>query len=267
MELTDLVFERFGERLTQTNSRAILQILTAGPTTDLIKPRSTGARIENVKRSVADAFLRGLAKVDAERLLLRFKVGLDVLPGPAPDDLMPPARARALITSLLDDEELGGLARAARRLIGAVHLPHHVSEQQDLPLGGVSDLANRGDLDRLLLSELAHDDLTLAVRVAIKEALYLRRESPPRIPPSGRALLIDTCPLQPTTRVHEVCWSPRTARILPKHLLDAIRMASVAAGSIFRSTPWLSQNSQNPRWKSYLRERTSYTCGIRQRAW
>ena len=40
-----------------------------------------------------------------------------------------------------------------------------------------SDISNRGPLDRLLLSESAHDDLTLAVRIALNEALYLRRES------------------------------------------------------------------------------------------
>ena len=39
-----------------------------------------------------------------------------------------------------------------------------------------------GDFDRLLVSELAHDDLTLSVRIALNEALYLRREAPARDP-------------------------------------------------------------------------------------
>ena len=58
-------------------------------------------------------------------------------------------------------------------------------------MGGISDISNRGPLDRLLLSELAHDDLTLAVRIATNEALYLRREAPPSSPPKRRAVLID----------------------------------------------------------------------------
>ena len=58
--------------------------------------------------------------------------------------------------------------------------------------GGVADITNRGPLDRLLLSELAHDDLTLAARVALNEALYLRREPPMREPPGALGLLLDS---------------------------------------------------------------------------
>ena len=43
-----------------------------------------------------------------------------------------------------------------------------------------------------MLSELAHDDLTLAVRIAMNEALYLRRETPPSNPPKHRAVLLDS---------------------------------------------------------------------------
>ena len=47
-------------------------------------------------------------------------------------------------------------------------------------------------MDRLLPSELAHDNLTLAVRIAMNEALYLRRETPPSNPPKHRAVLLDS---------------------------------------------------------------------------
>ena len=86
---------------------------------------------------------------------------------------------------------MGGLARLAQHLMAAVHVPRALHAADELPMGGVSDLTNRGDFDRLLISELAHDDLTLAVRVALNEALYLRRESPPRRPPPRRAVLVD----------------------------------------------------------------------------
>jgi hypothetical protein len=76
-------------------------------------------------------------------------------------------------------------------LLVAIHLPRALSEHEDLPVGGISGISNRGPLDRLLLSELAHDDLTLAARIALNEALYLRREAPPRSPPKHRAVLID----------------------------------------------------------------------------
>jgi len=99
--------------------------------------------------------------------------------------------ARRLIARLHQDPELGGIARIAHQLLAAIHLPRSLSDREDLPVGGVSDISNRGPLDRLLLSELAHDDVTLALRIALNEALYLRRETPPRSPPRRRAVLID----------------------------------------------------------------------------
>ena len=68
----------------------------------------------------------------------------------------------------------------ARQLMAAVTLPRRLADPEEIAMGGVSDISNRGPLDRLLLTELVHDDLTLAVRVSSNEALYLRRESPPR---------------------------------------------------------------------------------------
>src|SRR4051812_11257737 len=76
--------------------------------------------------------------------------------------------------------------------MAAVRLPRRLGERDQLPIGGVADITNRGTLDRLLLSELAHDDLTLAVRVALNEALYLRREPPMREPPGTLAVLLDS---------------------------------------------------------------------------
>jgi hypothetical protein len=134
----------------------------------------------------------GAHRLAPDRLTLRQKTGLEQLPEPAPVKDAPPESLRALIARLEADEELGGLARLTTRLLAALTLPRAVSEPQDLPLGGVSDIANRGSLDRLLVSELAHDDLTFTVRVALSEALYLRREAPPRVPPQHRLVLVDS---------------------------------------------------------------------------
>ncbi|MEK7865424.1 MAG: hypothetical protein AAB434_01990, partial [Planctomycetota bacterium] len=122
---------------------------------------------------------------------LRLRTGLDAVPKAAPVE--PPASVgvRSLLSKLRDDRELSGLARLAQNLMAAVHVPRSLSEPEELPLGGYSDLANRGPLDRLLASELAHDDMTLAARVALNEALYLRREAPPRTLSGKRLLLLD----------------------------------------------------------------------------
>jgi hypothetical protein len=98
---------------------------------------------------------------------------------------------RLLMELRQGDPELAALAKLAQDVLAAVHVPRALTARLDLPVGGVSDISHRGPLDRLLVSELAHDDLTLAVRVATNEALYLRREAPPQPPPNRRALLID----------------------------------------------------------------------------
>jgi hypothetical protein len=134
----------------------------------------------------------GLAQLDAERLRLRIQTGLDQIVEPAPLDLPDPLRVRHLLARLRDDPELAGVAQIARNLLAAIHIPRALAAPQDLPVGGVSDISSRGELDRLLVSELAHDDLTLATRIALKEALYLRREAPVSTPPRGRIILIDT---------------------------------------------------------------------------
>lgn len=133
----------------------------------------------------------GLNRIDADALRLRLRTGLDQLIKPA--EIEPPAdeSVRALIARLRDDPELAGLGRLAHDLLAAVQVPRAISDPEELQLGGVSDITNRGPLDRLLTSELAHDDLALAVRVASGEALYLRREAPPRTPVRARCVLVD----------------------------------------------------------------------------
>jgi len=134
----------------------------------------------------------GLKHHSAESLALRLQTGLGTLPKPANVDLATAEQARKLIEELSRDGEFGAVARAARELMAAVRLPRRLGEREQLAIGGVSDITNRGPLDRLLLSELAHDDLTLSVRVALNEALYLRREPPVREPPGTLALLLDS---------------------------------------------------------------------------
>lgn len=137
-------------------------------------------------------------RLSEERLRLRMATGLDDLPLGLPAELIEPdepPRARAGILELLkdleQDEQLRGLVQVTRNLMAAVHVPRPILDQDELPLGGVSDIVNRGPLDRLLLSELAYDNETLMLRVALREALYLRRERPPDRPPRERVLLLD----------------------------------------------------------------------------
>lgn len=128
-----------------------------------------------------------------ESLRLRLRTGLDALPGAKMVQISLPRseRAKRLLAKLAADEEQGGLARVAGDLMAAIRLPSALARADEQAAGGASGLGNRGSLDRLLLSELAHDDLTLATRVALNEALYLHREPPARRPRRGLALLLD----------------------------------------------------------------------------
>ncbi|MGC3961066.1 MAG: hypothetical protein QM813_24990 [Verrucomicrobiota bacterium] len=150
-------------------------------------PNAAGSYIRQI-HIVAE----GLKLHTAESLALRLRTGLDALPKEVDVELPSAERARRLIQELSKDRDCGAVARAARELLAAVRLPRRLGEHEQLSLGGVADITNRGPLDRLLLSELAHDDLTLATRVALNEALYLRREPPMREPPGTLALLLDS---------------------------------------------------------------------------
>ncbi|QDU88431.1 hypothetical protein Pla175_18090 [Pirellulimonas nuda] len=146
---------------------------------------------------VLDQLEAGLERVHPDAVRLRMKTGLLALPGPIPGELAPetltPSRTpREFIEQLLDSPEHGGIARAAKQLIAGTTLPRRLSSPQQQETGGFSDIANRGTPDRLLLSELAQDGLTLAVRVAMNEAMYLHREVPPDTPRVQRAILVDS---------------------------------------------------------------------------
>jgi hypothetical protein len=106
-----------------------------------------------------------------------------ILPEPQPADLL---------EQLAEDSQTEGLARLTQRLIAALKIPMQSRSNSDQSFGGVSDITNRGNFDRLLLSELAHDDLSLMARLANNEALYLRREELPANHTRQRFILVDT---------------------------------------------------------------------------
>ncbi len=190
--LAEFVFEICTRRISPGASHEVLQELARLTNPAEMTPHF---RVQDDIRDFLqylDALLPGLEGLTEERLRTRTKTGLDGPVGPAELTLPKADQIRGLLRRLSTDKELAGLSRLARNLMAAIHIPRKLWSEDELPLGGYSDLTHRGPLDRLLISELAHDNLTLAVRVALNEALYLRRESPPRSPPEKRHLLIDS---------------------------------------------------------------------------
>lgn len=196
-ELAAFVLETHPLRSTDQHAEDVCKLLNAGFSPEW--PFNPDQPIKTVGEWIRElrGLFDGLQRVNEEDVRNRLLTGLDVLPEPVPDaDDEPPVPpieggVRELLDALEREDEFHGLVRLTRNLMAVTHLPRPVYESDDLSLGGVSDISNRGPLDRLLLSELAHDDDTLMVRVALNEALYLRRERPPATPPREIAVLLD----------------------------------------------------------------------------
>lgn len=115
-----------------------------------------------------------------------------------PDDFMPPeapvkeaGTSADLIDQLIENSKTYRVGSLVKRIWSGLQIPVHSSLPSQQPLGGVSDLSNKGDFDKLLISEFANEDLVFLSRLANNEALYINREVPPANNPLQRIILID----------------------------------------------------------------------------
>lgn len=76
-------------------------------------------------------------------------------------------------------------------LQAGIALPSLQRLQQQEAFGGTADLSNKGEFDRLLISEFAYDKRLFLSRLVNKEALYRQREASPERPVLTRHILID----------------------------------------------------------------------------
>ncbi|UTA66942.1 hypothetical protein [Emticicia sp. 21SJ11W-3] len=102
-----------------------------------------------------------------------------------------PGPSRSFVDELIHERRTFQIGSLIHRIWGGLNIPLHHSAPSHQPLGGVSDLANKGDFDKLLISEFANDDEVFMTRIANNEALYLKREVPPETDKLVRLLLID----------------------------------------------------------------------------
>jgi hypothetical protein len=169
------IVERVPKRLSLEASSSVVRELRTGLSRGALATSTDGGD----QRVLTDLWelYPGLMNLDRESVEQRLTTGLEWTVRPVQQSLPLGLAARRLIQqSLLDDETLSGIARLAMRILAVLQLPRPKLEMEELGIEGISDITNHGSLDRLLLSELVHDDMTLAVRVATNEALYTRRE-------------------------------------------------------------------------------------------
>lgn len=146
-------------------------------------------------RALRSALSRYDPRHDRESLESRLRTGLESFalnPAAVPAKSSGENDTRPLLDRLIADKnEAGAAAGIAKQAIAMLNLPGAYGRPQDLPIGGISDITNRGTIDRLLPGELAWDDLMLATRLAHNEALYFRREVPPSKIAVSHTILLD----------------------------------------------------------------------------
>lgn len=96
------------------------------------------------------------------------------------------------VDELIQNDRTEFIGKLVRHLWGGLSIPFHSALPSAQPMGGISDLTNKGDFDRLLISEFANEDLVFLSRLANNEALYIQREIPPQHNNLERVFLIDS---------------------------------------------------------------------------
>jgi hypothetical protein len=157
------------------------------------KGLAAGARAEVPPLQPAEfeaRFLESLARVDPKvlRHLLKHGGTWPAAAGKAVARMLPKTLAAAF-AGLEDRPRLGGAARLAFRLEGALALPPRRLGAADLPTGGYSDVATRGLPEQILPGQLALDGEEFVRRFAQRELLYFHREEP-RIPVAGELVVV-----------------------------------------------------------------------------
>ncbi|MBO9660322.1 MAG: hypothetical protein J7527_15990, partial [Chitinophagaceae bacterium] len=188
-----LLRELFGEAdpVQETFEASIIELQSGRIDNELMMagPRVTDEFFQADLQALKETALRFET---VQRLGLFLNTGVESLPEPPSIEIPEKKLAKDLFDQLLEDPQTAGMARLARRLLSIIHIPIHARAGGEDSYGGIADITNRGNYDRLLLSELAQDELLLTARLVNNEALYFRREEPPAEPRNRRILLIDS---------------------------------------------------------------------------
>lgn len=118
--------------------------------------------------------------------------GLPILPEPIQLEQNETSAAPSdFIEELIQHTNTFHTGSLVKRIWSGLNIPVHSKLPSQQPLGGVSDLTNKGDFDKLLITEFANDDLVFMSRLANNEALYIHREIPPSDNDLKRIILVD----------------------------------------------------------------------------
>lgn len=130
--------------------------------------------VEDIKRAISGLPDAAATEIDLE-----------------PEEIPEPDKPKDFVEELMDHASTFPVGSLVRRIWSGLNIPFHNVIPSQQPMGGVSDITNKGDFHRLLTSEFAHDDVTFLSRLANNEALYINREVPPQSNEKERVILID----------------------------------------------------------------------------
>lgn len=96
------------------------------------------------------------------------------------------------IQDLIEEPKTFQVGSLIKRIWSGLKIPMRHLSPGEQPIGGISDMTNKGELHRMLLSEFANEDEVFMSRIANNETLYIQREIPPEENVFERIILIDT---------------------------------------------------------------------------
>jgi hypothetical protein len=192
VRLFSLVCEDIGQKWSTHQRLAAIRVFNSGALDETVLTTPDGAITRGDFLADLEILAQAYTKYpNAEVLETKLRTGVTEVPEPLPIDDIEQEDVD-LLTDLAEDSRTYGMARLTHRLVAALNIPMHSTGVSDQSFGGVSDITNRGDYDRLLISELANDDDALMARLANNEALFLRREDLPTNLDLQRRILIDS---------------------------------------------------------------------------
>lgn len=193
--LLQVLFEKTHKSVSGKNCNLLLHDFSEGQSNALLRLHNDALYSDTFRSDLSFFEYARTTFSSTEQLRNKLLTGIVDLPEPAvPETEEAEKRQQAmdLLDELEEDPHTFGMTKLTRRLIAALQIPMHARGVSDQSFGGVSDITNRGDFDRLLLSELANEDDTLMARLANNEALFLRREELPSNVDFDRYILVDT---------------------------------------------------------------------------
>ncbi|WP_374461017.1 hypothetical protein [Chryseobacterium taeanense] len=192
--LLQTLFKESHNRVSSVNSRLILKVFETKP--HIISEASVKKKLTSivVNRDVKTLALLQNTFPTTESIVNVLKGFTDI---PDPEDEVVEEETTVetneeFVQKLIEEPKTFQVGSLIKRIWSGLKIPMRHLSPGEQPIGGVSDMTNKGELHRMLLSEFAHDDEVFINRVVNNEALYIQREIPPEENVFERIILIDT---------------------------------------------------------------------------